>query len=92
MNTKFFFEMTENELEQVDLVKFTGLNIGDRITHANAGKHGGNGSIISSQLGTIVGHNNEGLTAAGSLCVSVKVLWDDGRQYTMLYNLAKKAV
>jgi len=87
---KLFFEMTDEELENVDLVKFTNLNIGDRVTHANAGQHGGNGTTISSQQGTVICHQNNGLYSWGGLCVTVTVKWDDGTQNDMGYTLAKK--
>lgn len=86
---KLYIEMTETELEQVNLVKFTGLEVGQRVSHVNAGKHG---SGISSQLGTIIGHENRGLYFWGGLCVMVTVQWDDGESYDMVYTLAKKAV
>lgn len=87
---KLFVDMTEKELESVDLVQFTKLNIGDRVSHKNAGQHGGNGSTISSQLGTIVGHQNQGLHHWGGLCVTVRVRWDDGSETTMVHTLAIK--
>lgn len=87
---RLYAEMTDLELEAVDLVEFTQLEIGQRVRHANAGQHGGNGSTISSQLGTIVGHQNQGLHHWGGLCVTVSVQWDDGSQYEILYSLAKK--
>ena len=88
---KLCAEMTDEELSQVDLIQFTGLKIGDRVTHANAGQHGGNSTTISSQTGTIVGHKNQGLHHWGGLCVTVSVQWDDGSHYDMVYNLAKKS-
>jgi hypothetical protein len=82
--------MSDAELDAVNLVQFTGLEIGDRVVHANAGQHGGNGMTISSQTGTIVGHKNQGLHHWGGLCVTVSVAWDDGSQYEIVYSLAKK--
>lgn len=87
---KLYAEMTDQELDQVNLIEFTKLNVGDRVQHANAGKVGGNAQIISDQLGTIVGHQNQGLYAWGGLCVTVTVQWDDGSQYDMGYSFAKK--
>jgi hypothetical protein len=89
---RLYAEMTDAELDAIDLVEFTKLNVGDRVTHVNAGKHGGNGTTISSQTGTITGHQNQGLQHWGGLCVTVSVQWDDGSQYEMVYSLAKKVV
>lgn len=87
---QLYFEMTDEEISRIDLVAFTGLKIGDRVTHINAGKHGGNGTIISSQTGTVVAHQNQGLHHWGGLCVTVTVKWDDGSSYEMDYSYAKK--
>jgi hypothetical protein len=87
---KLYTEMPEQELEQTDLIKFTGLELKTRVTHANAGKHGGNGTIISAQNGTIIGHQNQGLHHWGGLCVTVLVKWDDGSTYELDYKLVKK--
>jgi hypothetical protein len=89
---KLFCEMPEDELEKVDLVEFTKLKIGDRVTHKNAGQHGGSGTTISAQRGTIIGHDNQGLYHWGGLCVTVRVLWDDGTETCIGYSLARKAV
>lgn len=91
MAAKFYADMTDEELAQVDLVKFTKLNIGDRVTHKNAGEHGGSGTRITKSVGTIVGHQNQGLTHFGSLFVTVTVNWDDGTDNMMHYSLAVKA-
>ena len=87
---KLYSDMTDDELAKVDLVQFTGLKIGDRVTHANAGKVGGNATRISSQTGTIVSHQNNGLYHWGGLCVTVTIKWDNGSEYDMVYSLAKK--
>lgn len=90
MSFKLYAEMTEQELLQVDLVQFSKLKIGDRVIHANAGQSAGSAGIISSQLGTVIGHQNQGTHFWGGLCVTVLVQWDDGSNYEMIYNLAKK--
>ena len=87
---KFFHEMTDEELKEVDLIDYTGLKVGDRISHVNAGYFLGNGSIISSQLGTVMGHQNRGLRPWGGLCVVITVLWDDGEEHYMDSSFAKK--
>lgn len=85
---KLYAEMTENELSKVDLIEFTKLKIGQRVSHINAGNWGGNG-IISSQLGTVIAHQNQGIHHWGGLCVTITVKWDDNSQYDMVYSLAK---
>lgn len=87
---KLYAEMSDEELEQVDLEKFTNLSFGDRVSHKNAGQHGGNGTTISSQLGTVIDHQNQGINSWGGLCVTVTVKWDNGEQYNMIHSLAKK--
>lgn len=87
---ELYCEMTDEELSKVDLVDFTGLSIGDRVMHRNEGKHGGNSSRINYGLGTVVGHTLQGLTVWGGLCVTVKVLWDNGEKVEMIYSLAIK--
>ena len=81
--------MADEELSKIDLVSFTKLPVGTRVSHVNAGKWGGN-RMIPHQLGTVVSHTNQGLSLGGSLVVTVKVLWDDGSQYEMGHSLAKK--
>lgn len=92
----FYFDMTDEELDKVDLVKLTGLNVGDSVTHKNAGQHGGHTAqsrqTITSSQGTIVSHQNQGLTHFGSLFVTVEVLWDDNTSNTMHYSLARKVL
>lgn len=85
---KLYADMTDTELEQVDLVEFTSLKIGDRVTHLNAGAFAGSNGRISSQAGTIMGHQNQGLSHYGSLCVTVDVKWDDLSETRMVYTLA----
>lgn len=86
---KFFIDMTDEELEQVDLVEFTKLKVGDRVRHANEGKMY---CPKVGTLGTIVKHHNMGLHHWGGLCVVVDVLFDgDTESVGMVYTLALKA-
>lgn len=85
---KLYAEMTDEELEQVDLAVFTKLNIGDRISHANEGKMY---CPKVGTLGTVVGHQNQGVHHWGGLCVTIDVLWDgETESMRMVYSLAKK--
>jgi hypothetical protein len=87
---KLFDHISQTENE-IDLQDFTGLKLGQRVTHRNAGQHGGNGTTISSQLGTVVGFDFQGEYSWGGACVTVDVLWDDKTKTRMVYSLAKAA-
>lgn len=87
---KFFYEMTDEELAQVDLIQFTNLKIGDRVRHYHAGKSAGSAGIIPNILGTVIGHHNQGLYHWGGLCVTVDVKWDNGETYSLVYKWAIK--
>jgi hypothetical protein len=87
---KFYSDMSDDELQAVDLAKFTGLKIGDVVTHANAGQSAGSDGIISGQKGTIIGHHNQGLYSWHGLCVTVTVRWDNGKEYEIDHKLARK--
>lgn len=89
MSFQFYCEMTDEELEKVDLVQFTKLNVGDRVTHKNAGKR--YCPPVGCQ-GTILSHQNQGCNAWGGLVVTVDVAFDNGDQFRMVYDLAVKAV
>ncbi len=87
---KLYCEMTDKELQQVDLIDFTGLNVGDKVTHKNAGGSGGSSGKIYEGQGTVMGHTMQGLYAWGGLCVTVDVAWNNGERYELGYSLAKK--
>jgi len=88
---KLFIDMSEQELDNIDLVSFTGLNIGDIVFHVNAGQHGGSGTRIFTGKGVVKEIHKGGLHPWGGLSVLVRVLWDNGEEYLMDHKLAKKA-
>lgn len=84
---KFTFEMSEEELDAIDLVEFTKLKIGQRVRHANEGQRY---CPKIGTLGTVVAHQNQGLYSWGGLCVTVDVLFDgETKTECMVYHLAK---
>lgn len=87
---KLFCEMTDEELNQVNLVEFTKLTVGDRVTHKNAGQSGGSSGRIFEGQGTVYSHTMQGLYSWGGLCVTVGVKWDNGEDYQIGYSLCRK--
>lgn len=89
--TAVMYDHIEQQDREVDLEKFTGFAIGDRVIHKNRGRHGGNGTILSDGLGTVFGFSYQGEYSWGGACVLCWVAWDDGRDYTeLVYNLLEK--
>lgn len=83
--------MTHEEINQyIDLAKITGLNVGDKVTHKNAGQSAGSSGPIPSCQGTVVSLNNQGLYSWGGLCVVVYVKWENGEEYPVVYDYLNK--
>lgn len=87
---KLFCEMSEREIEQLNLTEITGLSVGSRVIHKNAGQHGGSGTTITSAEGTVLSLHNHGTNFMGYIVVTADVLWDDKEKYRVNTILLQK--